>query len=380
MFDICIVGSGGLVGSAIARELALSNFSVVGIEKHTMACQETSGHNSCVIHSGFHEVPGTLKATLAREGSRLMLQYAEERGIKLLKTGMLIAVPHGSIRAGLWREMGDLWRLWKQSWLQDIPVEFAFTPRAVRRRAPVSALGGVFLPRVSVVDVKGVVASLGRDAVSRAAQFFYNHEAKEIHIDGPAHTITTTGGEIRARVIVNSAGLQAHEVSVMAGGPRYDIQFFRGDYYEIIGGVERWGIHTLVYPAMPRNSLSKGIHIGARTDGRLFIGPSAVRVADGTSRDADRAQKSLFLEAARKFLPAIRDHDLQWSYAGIRPKRIAGDGKADFTIRLERTDVPLINLIGIDSPGLSASLAIARRVREIVERLPYLPRPSEPFV
>jgi L-2-hydroxyglutarate oxidase LhgO len=298
-----------------------------------------------------------------------MLQYAEERGIRLLKTGMLIAVPHGSIQAGLWREMGDLWRLWKQSWLQDIPVEFAFTPRAVRKRAPVSALGGIFLPPVSVVDVQGVVACLEKDAIACGAQFFYNQEAKQIHNDGTAHSITTTGREIRARILVNSAGLQAHEISVMAGGPRYDIEFFRGDYYELIGGAERWGIHTLVYPAMPRHSLSKGIHLGVRTDGRLFIGPSAIRVAEGKLRDEDKAHGDLFLAAAKRFLPAIVDQDLRWSYAGIRPKRISVDGKADFTIRLDRVDAPLINLIGIDSPGLSAGLAIAGRVRELVERL-----------
>src|SRR5579871_4370513 len=102
MFDVCIIGAGGIVGCAIARELALNGFSVVGIEKRPAACGETSGLNSRVIHSGFHEVPGTLKAELAREGSRLIIPYAEERGIPLLHTGMLIAIPHAGIRAVLW--------------------------------------------------------------------------------------------------------------------------------------------------------------------------------------------------------------------------------------------------------------------------------------
>ena len=114
MVDACIIGVGGIVGCAIARELAERGVSVAGIEKHDTACQETSGLNSRVIHSGFHEVPGTLKAELAREGSQLMIRYAGERGLKLLRTGMLIAVPHGSIRAGLWREADALFSLWRQ--------------------------------------------------------------------------------------------------------------------------------------------------------------------------------------------------------------------------------------------------------------------------
>src|SRR5437016_13943185 len=101
MFDAAIIGAGGVVGSAIARELATRGLSVAGIEKHPTACRETSGLNSRVIHSGFHEIPGTLKAGLAREGSQLMIRYAEERGRRLLRTCMLIVMSHGRIRPGL---------------------------------------------------------------------------------------------------------------------------------------------------------------------------------------------------------------------------------------------------------------------------------------
>src|SRR5689334_17138928 len=108
MFDAGIVGAGGIVGCAIARELTCRGLSVVGFEKHAMACQEISGLNSRVIHSGFHETPGSLKAKLAREGSALIAQYAEQHSVTLHRTGMLIAIPHGGIRAGLWREADAL--------------------------------------------------------------------------------------------------------------------------------------------------------------------------------------------------------------------------------------------------------------------------------
>ena len=362
MFDVCIIGAGGIVGCAITRELAQQGLSVAGIEKHETACQETSGLNSRVVHSGFHEVFGTLKAELALEGSRLLIQYAEERNIRLLKSGMLIAIPHGSIRAGLWKEAGALWKLWRQGRAQNIPFRFVLTPNGIRKLAPIEALGGIYIPSVCVIDLEQLAGSLEGDAKAAGAQFLYHSEVTDIAVNGSTFHMVTSSEELRSRVLINSAGLHAHEISVMAGGPKYEIEFVRGDYYELAGGVERWNIRTLIYPAAPPRSPTKGIHFGPRTDGRLFLGPSA-------SPKNETAPKQLFLEAGRKFIPGIQDKDLDWAYAGIRPKRVPAGGKSDFTIGLDRTTPPLINLIGIDSPGLSASMAIARYVGRIVRDL-----------
>jgi len=362
MFDVGIVGAGGVVGCAMARELACRGFSVVGIEKHLAPCQETSGRNSRVIHSGFHETPGSLKAKLARESSELIAQYAKDRGVKLMRTGMLIAIPHGGIRAGLWREADALWNLWRQGRRQGIPFNFVITGNGVRRIAPIRALGGIFIPSVCVIDVESFAECLVKDAKTAGAEFHYGTEVVGIEVDGSSHVIRTTRGELKARILINSAGLHAHEVSEMAGGPHYEIEFIRGDYYELKGGIEKWGIRTLVYPAMPPRSRSKGIHFGPRTDGRLYIGPTATTVSEP-------AEKSVFLEAARKFLPDVRDDDLEWAYCGVRPKRVTNSEKSDFTIRVVRPSPPLVNLIGIDSPGLSASMGIARYVSELVQGL-----------
>src|SRR5215467_13340071 len=128
MFDVCVIGAGGVVGCAIAREAALRGLSVAAVEKHTGFCKETSGLNSRVIHSGFHETARTLKAELARQGSVLITRYAKERSIQLLQTGMLIAIPYGSIREGLWKEAHALWSLWSRGRRQKIPFRFVTTP------------------------------------------------------------------------------------------------------------------------------------------------------------------------------------------------------------------------------------------------------------
>jgi glycerol-3-phosphate dehydrogenase len=358
MFDVCIIGA-GIVGCAIARELAMLGLSVAVVERHGAACKETSSLNSRVIHSGFHETPGTLKATLSFESSKQIIQYAEKRRIPFLKTGMLIAVPHGSIRAGLWREADGLWNLWRQGQRQNIAFRFVVTPKAVRKIAPIRALAGIFLPSVCVIGVESLSDGFIEDAKAAGAQFFFDSEVRGVAVGKTNHVVKTSAGDIVANVLINSAGLCAHEISVMAGGPRYEIEFVRGDYYELIGGIARWNIRTLVYPAMPRRARSKGIHFGPRTDGRLYLGPSAMAATQEPPKD-------LFLDAARRFVPDIREGDLQWAYAGIRPKCVTNNGKSDFTIRLDRSVPPLINLIGIDSPGLSASMGIARYVADIV--------------
>jgi L-2-hydroxyglutarate oxidase LhgO len=354
MFDACVIGGGGIVGAAITRELALRGFKTIAFEKHETACQETSGRNSRVIHSGFHEVPGSLKADLAREGSQLMIRYAKTHGIRLLETGMFIAVPHGSIRAGLWKEANALWHLWRQGRRQRVPFRFIFSPGSTRQIAPIRAMGGIFIPSVCVIDLEALVGFVVKEAKEASAQFRFGAEVFRIITSNDLYIVQTAETEIQTRLLINSAGLRAHEISEMAGGPRYAMEFIRGDYYELAGGIDRWGIRTLVYPAMPPHSRSKGIHFGPRTDGRLYIGPSSTPAPQ-------EAPKEIFLNAARKFLPDIQEDDLQWAYSGTRPK----NGK-DFTIRLERSRPPFVNLIGIDSPGLSASMAIARRVAEIV--------------
>src|SRR5262249_55218984 len=107
-FDICMIGAGRIVKSAIIRELTIRGFSVVDLEKHDGPARETSGLNSSVVHSGFHESPRTLKAQLALASNRLLTEYASARSVRLMRTGMLIAIPRGAIRHGLWRETSAL--------------------------------------------------------------------------------------------------------------------------------------------------------------------------------------------------------------------------------------------------------------------------------
>ena len=359
-FDVCVIGAGGVVGSAIIRDVAERGLSVIGVEAHNGPAQETSGLNSRVVHSGFHEKPGTLKARLALTGSRLLIQYASDKSVPLLRCGMLIAVPRSAIREGLWKELGSVWHLWKGGRSHNIEFQWIVSSRNIRRIAPVEALGGIFIPSVCVVNVEQLIDSLQRDAIAKGAVIRYGSAVVSINRTRDHYLVHTADWHCVARSIINSAGLAATSVSRMADGPEYHVDLIRGEYYELRGGVERWNVRTLVYPAVPATSPSKGMHLGPRTDGRLFIGPSSVPA------DSPPSNREMFLDAAKKFVPTITDKDLEPATAGTRPKYTSEAGISDFLIRLEPGAPPLINLIGIDSPGLSASLGIGKYVGDLV--------------
>jgi glycerol-3-phosphate dehydrogenase len=360
VYDACVIGAGGVVGTAIVRELSLRGLRTAGIEAHSSPACETSGRNSRVLHSGFHEASGTLKARLTADSCRRIVEFCTAAGVPLLKTGMLIAIPEDALSSGLWREAGQLRHLWMSGRRQHIPFRWILSRAGVKRIAPVCALGGIFIPSVCVVDVLEYILAMQREALRFGGDFFYDCDVTDIDTsNGHFRLRSAAGAEFESRILINSAGLRACDVSRIAGGPTYHVEFIRGEYYELRGGTYRWNIRTLVYPAMPERSRSKGIHFGPRTDGRLYIGPDASTSAAPTPKD-------VFLRAAQRFVPEITADDLEWAYAGVRPKYTRPDGVSDFLIRVDRLDPLLINLIGIDSPGLSASLGLATFTADMI--------------
>lgn len=369
-YDICIVG-GGVVGCACARELARKRrakaLRIVVLEQHAGVGEETSGRNSGVLHSGIHEKPFSLKERLAREGSALAVSYASEHGIPLLNTGMVIAIAWDDVRRGLWREASSLRRLWFNAWKTQTRVLF-MPPSRLRAWEPnLRACCGIVIPTVSVIDAPAFVQSLRADAEAMGVEFAFNHHVIGIDGDAAAYLVTTDRRTVRAACLINAAGLHADEVAALALHTcKYTLRPMRGEYYEVVTAEKRNLIGRLVYPALPPQATGKGIHFSPRPNGQLYVGPNAVPIADKTDYTSHKTPPGVFVEALQKFLPVLEEHDLQWAYSGIRPCVQGNHGrKSDFVIATDREDPPLINLVGIESPGLSAALAIARYVGEL---------------
>ena len=376
--DIGIIGA-GVVGCAIARRLVQNvsptsqqGPSVIVLEKHPAVSMETSRLNSGVIHSGFHQKPGTLKATLAQRGSRLIREYAESRLPKgtFANCGMLIAISKQDVIRNLMHDLSALVHLLGRGREQDIKFKF-LGPREVRKLEPhINALGGIFIPEVLVVDPIALTQSLYLDAIFGNSEFIFNSSVVGIDIEKEQYIVMTESGEkFVFRCLINSAGLYADDIARMAGIDKYRIYPWRGEYYEIIGGPSDFA-RCLVYPAVTKKSPSKGTHFSNHPDGRIFIGPTAKLVEAKNDYDNNRLPKEVFLGAARKFYPWIGPENLIPAYAGIRPKlREDGLSDEDFVISLDRETPPLINLVAIESPGLSASMAIAEYVANILNQV-----------
>jgi len=369
-YDVCIVGA-GVVGCAIARELGRqrrdSPLRIVVLEQHERAGEETSGRNSGVLHSGIHERPFSLKAQLSREGSALAISYAVERGIPLLRTGMIIAIAWEDIRRGLWREAFSLRRLWFNAWKTKTRVTF-MSPSGLRAWEPnLLACCGIVIPDVSVIDPVAFVQSLRTDSQATGADFAFNNRVIGIEADAASYVVTTDRQRIRAACLINAAGLHADEVAALALHKKdYTIHPLRGEYYELVTPEKKNLIGRLIYPALPPQATGKGIHFSPRPNGQIFVGPNAMAVKDKTDYTSRKTPPGVFVQALQKFLPALEERDLRWSYSGIRPCVIAADGhKSDFVIAVDCEEPPLINLVGIESPGLSSALALARYVGDL---------------
>lgn len=369
-YDVCIVGA-GVVGCAIARELGQRRrenpLRIVVLEQHDGVAEESSGRNSGVLHSGIHEMPRSLKARFAREGSALAISYAVQRGIPLIKTGMVIAVAWEDVRRGLWREVSTLRRLCINAWKTSTRMSF-MTPSRLRAWEPnLRACCGIVIPSVSVIDPQAFVQSLKTDSEATGAVFAFNNRVIAIEGDATAYLVTTDRQRICAACLINAAGLHADEVAALAlHNKNYTIHPLRGEYYELVTPEKKNLIRRLVYPALPRQATGKGIHFSPRPNGQLFVGPNEVEIQDKTDYTSRKTPPSVFVEALQKFLPTLDERDLQWAYSGIRPCVMTGDRrKGDFIVSVDREDPPLINLVGIESPGLSAALALARHVGDL---------------
>jgi glycerol-3-phosphate dehydrogenase len=370
-YDICIVGA-GVVGCAIARELARRRrdrpLRILVLEQRERAGEETSARNSGVLHSGIHEHPRSLKARLAREGSVLTVAYAAQQNIPLLRTGMVIAISREDIRRGLWREVSMLQRLWINAWRSKIRMSFV-SASALRSWEPnLRAFCGIVIPSVCVIDSLALVHSLKTDAEASGVEFAFNNRVTGIEEDTASYAITTDRQKIGAACLINAAGLHADDIAALAlSYKKYSICPLRGEYYEVVTAAKKRLIGRLVYPALPPKATGKGIHFSPRPNGQLFVGPNEVPVQDKSDYLSQRTPPGVFVEALRKFLPALEESDLRWAYSGIRPRVMVGQQqkKSDFIVSVDREAPLLINLVGIESPGLSAALALARYVGDL---------------
>jgi L-2-hydroxyglutarate oxidase LhgO len=365
--DITIIGA-GVIGLALAFELSQDGQSILVVERHPKFGQETSSRNSEVIHAGMYYPSDSLKAKTCVEGRRLLYAFCQKQAIPHKKIGKLIVAANPE-------EAQDLENLYKQGLVNMVEgLEWLEEAQVKNIEPNIKAVAALYSSETGIIDSHRFMKALEACARQRHVQLAYNTEVTGIAGNGEGFAVTVLDSRegsftFFSRVVINAAGLFSDKVSAMAGiiCDEYKLKYCKGDYCRVHNKGKF--ISHLVYP-VPRKEHSGclGVHATLDLAGSLRLGPDAEYVGSIDYAVDNRKCKS-FYESVRSFLPFIDLTDIVVDSSGMRPKlQGPGEGFRDFIIR-EESDKGFpgfINLVGIESPGLTASLSIARMVKSMV--------------
>ncbi len=358
--DVAIIGA-GVVGLAIAAKVAEQGRSVFVFERNSTFGQETSSRNSEVIHAGIYYPEDSLKAKLCVEGNRLLYELCAEHDIPHRRLGKAVIATKEE-------QIPKLENIYEQAAKNGVDDLELLSQADIKKLEPnVEGRAGILSPSTGIIDTHSLMAFFYKKAVENGAEFLFEAEVVELDTssDGWKVSIRDWEGisELFAQVVINCAGLNSDRIACLAGieNKEYRIHYCKGEYFSL-SAKHRGSVNRLVYPTPEQASL--GVHVVLSLDGMMRLGPNATYV-DTIDYKVDKTQREAFFESAKRLLPFIDLNDLQPDFAGIRPKLQAQDDVfRDFVIEHENQAglCGLINLVGIESPGLTASPAIARLV------------------
>ncbi len=369
--DVVIIGA-GVVGLAAAYELSQAGKDVLLAEKNESFGKHTSSRNSEVIHAGVYYPESSLKASLCIEGRYLLYELTEKNNIPCKKTGKLIIASEKN-------ELEKLDEIFRQGMTNKVEGLRMLGGKEIMQLDPeITALAGIYSPETGIIDSHNLMKYYESAAESSVASIAYEPEVTAIEKDpgGYGVFIQNAGelAEIKTGCVVNSAGLDSDRISGMAGidiyAAGYNLRYSRGRYFRV-SERKAGTISRPVYPAPSPGSAGLGIHATPDMAGGLRLGPDD-EYLPGREKDysVDISIREKFYLSAKKFMPSIEEDDLSPDFAGIRPKLEAKDGEfRDFIICDEKDKnlAGVINLVGIESPGLTAAPAIARMFRGLVD-------------
>jgi L-2-hydroxyglutarate oxidase LhgO len=374
--EVVVIGA-GVVGLAIGRALALQGREVIVIEKEKAIGQGVSSRNSEVIHAGLQYPPGSLKARLSVRGKELLYAYCPTRGVRFANCGKLVVATDVSQHAALHGVQ-------TKATANGAPTQWLSAAQARAMEPHLHCTAALHSPTTGIVDSHGLMLALQGDLENAGGIVALGTQVQSVHLSkhngAPAHHLVaqaateTVATELQASLVINAASLHACALARRMEG--LDAQhipreyFAKGNYYSLAGKAP---FSQLIYPA-PHDAWL-GVHITLDLGGQAKFGPDlewlSAQTPEQIDYQVDPARASAFYAAVRQYWPALPDGALQPSYSGVRPK-IHGPGMPAPDFRIdgpERHGIHgLVNLFGIESPGLTSSLAIGDYVRDLVQQ------------
>jgi len=368
VFAESVVIGGGVVGLSVAKELALKNSKVILLDKETCNGSATSSRNSGVIHSGIYYPQNSLKSRFCVEGNQLLYQYALDRKIGFRNTGKIVIASSSE-------EISDLENLYENGKNNGVRGLKLLTQSEITKNylEELVACAGLYCPSSGIIDSHDLIMALESDLQSLGAIISNNSFVKSIHCNSSnGYELEIASQEdffkIKCDAVINCAGLHATEVANTIDKLQADkipsMHFAKGHYFSLAG--DHPFKDFLIYPLPSKDSL--GIHVSPDTSGKVRFGPDHNWI-EKLDYSFQENVKEKFYTSIKKYWPAVDQQKLHPDYTGIRPKIYGPSEKAaDFQIQTSDDHGlhGLINLFGIESPGLTSSLAIGKYVSEIV--------------
>jgi len=369
-YDVIIIGS-GVVGSAVAREMARYDLKIAVLEKELDVCSETSGRNSGVLHAGFNNKPGSLMAKFCVAGCLGFDKVAKELDIPFKRTGKVVVGFTDD-------DKEKLLQLKEQGEKNGVPGLEIIGRERIKELAPyVVGEFAMYSPATGILDPFIYTIALAENACKNGVDFYFANEVLAINrlaekSGGPKHAedvyeIQTAQNTFTARWVINCAGLYSDKIARMLGINDYTIYPCRGEYFILDQKAGQY-LKIPAYPVPNPKEGGLGIHLTPTIHGNILIGPSSEYIEENDDYSSTQAVQDLLIKDGGRIFPYLKREFFIRNFAGIRPKLAPKSvgGYADFVIE-EREEAPrAVILVGIESPGLTSAIPIARRVIEII--------------
>ena len=359
-FHVAIVG-GGVIGSAIAWELSKYKLDVAVFE---MDCDVASGNskaNSGVVHSGINSATGSLKARFCVEGNKMFQPLADALGFSVQWVGKYVIAKNDD-------EIKELERLKKIGINNDVPG-LEIKDGSEVNEPNVSCVAALWVPTAGIILPYEFTISLAENAAENNVKFLLETKVIGLKKQKNHFLIKTNKGEFKAEIVINAAGLHCREIVSMLEKPDFQVYPCRGEYLVLD---KRYNslVNSMIYPVPVKELGVLGVHITPTIEGNILLGPSAEFIDDVNDKRTTKEMMKTLLKEAKEIIPVLPDKAVINAYSGIRCKLASSEqgGWADYRIEESKQTPGLINLLGIESPGLTGAPAISKEVAKIISQ------------
>lgn len=361
-YDVVVIGA-GVIGSAVARELSRYELKIVVLEKELDVACGNSSRNTGMLHAGFTYKPGSLKAQCAVEGNREFDQVARELGVPFRRTGKLVVGFTDFDRKNIlkYKAIGE------ENGVKG--MEMVDQKRILEIDPNAGGEFAMYVPSSGILDPMQYTIALAENACQNGAEFLFGERVRGISREGETYRISTEANVYESKWVINCAGAYASVISEMLGYPNYPVKGFKGEYYVLDKKAGKY-LSIPVYPA-PNDKGGFATHATPTIDGNVLVGPDSYITKEPEDYAVTKEHMDgLFRDGSRMFKQMRREYFIR-NFAGIRWKRFDPEtGEIlDFLIESDENHPNTVNLVGIESPGITCALPLARRaVKAFVER------------